>query len=221
VTAVASAVEELSSSINEISSQLANSANHSGEAVNKTRTTDGTVQKLALSTDRINEITTLIGGIANQINLLALNATIESARAGEAGKGFAVVASEVKNLANQASEATDTISKQVSEIQGVVQEVVTALNIVRVSIEENNKISTAISAAVEEQGAASREIAANIQQASNRVMQVSEKVGDVSQMAVSANDNSKKVQDTAQEFSLETNALRDEVEKFLVGIRNS
>jgi methyl-accepting chemotaxis protein len=221
VTAVASAVEELSSSINEISSQLANSATCSGDAVNKTRTTDGAVKKLAASTDRINEITSLIGGIANQINLLALNATIESARAGEAGKGFAVVASEVKNLANQASEATETISKQVSDIQHIVQEVVSALNIVRVSIEENNKISTAISAAVEEQGAASREIAANIQQASNRVMQVSEKVGDVSQMAVSANDNSRNVMHTAHEFSEETNALRDEVEKFLAGIRNS
>jgi methyl-accepting chemotaxis protein len=52
-------------------------------------------------------IVELIGNITGQTNLLALNATIESARAGEAGRGFAVVASEVKNLANQAKQATD------------------------------------------------------------------------------------------------------------------
>jgi hypothetical protein len=45
--------------------------------------------------------------IASRINLLARNATIESARAGEAGRGFAVVVSEVKNLANQAKQATE------------------------------------------------------------------------------------------------------------------
>ena len=62
-------------------------------------------------------IVELIGNITGQINLLALNATIESARAGEAGRGFAVVASEVKNLANQAKHATDTISKEIEAAQ--------------------------------------------------------------------------------------------------------
>ena len=64
---------------------------------------DSTVAAQAMS-----GIIELIGNITGQINLLALNATIESARAGEAGRGFAVVASEVKNLANQAKQATDT-----------------------------------------------------------------------------------------------------------------
>ena len=57
----------------------------------------------------MSSIVELIGDITGQINLLALNATIESARAGEAGRGFAVVAAEVKNLANQAKQATDKI----------------------------------------------------------------------------------------------------------------
>ena len=57
----------------------------------------------------MSSIVQLIGDITGQINLLALNATIESARAGEAGRGFAVVAAEVKNLANQAKQATDKI----------------------------------------------------------------------------------------------------------------
>ena len=60
----------------------------------------------------MSSIVQLIGDITGQINLLALNATIESARAGEAGRGFAVVAAEVKNLANQAKQATDKIGRK-------------------------------------------------------------------------------------------------------------
>ena len=219
VTIVASAVEELSASINEISSQIAISTNLSLEAVSKTKSTDETVGKLSDAADKINEIVSLIGGIANQINLLALNATIESARAGEAGKGFAVVASEVKNLANQASDATKTIADSVTEIQSVVGLVVTALQTVRGAIEENNKVSTTIASAVEEQGAASREIASNINQANTRVQAVSSNMSDVSMMASHANDNSHKVLESAQNFSTETASLQQEVEKFLRNIK--
>ena len=73
-------------------------------------------------------IVELIGNITGQINLLALNATIESARAGEAGRGFAVVASEVKNLANQAKQATDKIGEEIESMNGISGDVVGALN---------------------------------------------------------------------------------------------
>ena len=72
-------------------------------------------------------IVQLIGDITGQINLLALNATIESARAGEAGRGFAVVASEVKNLANQAKQATDKIGQEIGNLNGISGDVVAAL----------------------------------------------------------------------------------------------
>ena len=75
----------------------------------------------------MSSIVQLIGDITGQINLLALNATIELARAGEAGRGFAVVASEVKNLANQAKQATDKIEQEIANLNGISGDVVEAL----------------------------------------------------------------------------------------------
>ena len=72
----------------------------------------------------MSSIVQLIGDITGQINLLALNATIESARAGEAGRGFAVVAAEVKNLANQAKQATDKIGSEIGNLNGISSDVV-------------------------------------------------------------------------------------------------
>src|ERR1700727_3026724 len=66
---------------------------------------------------QVAKVSGSIEAIAKQTNLLALNATIEAARAGAAGRGFAVVASEVKALAQQTSQATGDIARQISTIQ--------------------------------------------------------------------------------------------------------
>lgn len=70
----------------------------------------------------INEVVTLIEGIADQTNLLALNAAIEAARAGDVGRGFAVVADEVRKLAEQTIHATAQVSDAVTTIQKSVDE---------------------------------------------------------------------------------------------------
>ncbi len=53
----------------------------------------------------IADITSVIDGIAFQINILALNAAVEAARAGDQCRGFAVVASEVRSLAKRSANA--------------------------------------------------------------------------------------------------------------------
>ena len=74
------------------------------------------VESLNQEIKQINDIVNMINAIAEQTNLLALNASIEAAGAGEAGKGFAVVAEEIKDLAGQASDATDEIETLIGNI---------------------------------------------------------------------------------------------------------
>jgi methyl-accepting chemotaxis protein len=167
VQTVATAAEELSSSIAEISRQVSHSAAIAGRAVEDARRTDGIVQMLAQTAGRIGDVVGLIASIADQTNLLALNATIEAARAGDAGKGFAVVASEVKSLASQTAKATEEIGTQITQIQQATRDAVTAIGSIGTTIDEISRIAAGIASAVEQQGAATQEISRSITQAAS------------------------------------------------------
>ena len=164
VKTVASAAEELSSSIGEISRQVSQSTEIAGQAVDEEERGKEMIQGLVHATQKIGEVVALITDIAEQTNLLTLNATIEAARASNAGKGFAVVASEVKNLATQTARATEEISGQISGIQTATQGAVTSVSSIGDTINNINEITSSIAAAVEEQGAATNEIARSVEQ---------------------------------------------------------
>ena len=219
VHSVASATEEMSSSVREISRQVQDTARMAGDAVGQAQSTTERVSELSRAAARIGDVVELINAIAGQTNLLALNATIEAARAGEAGRGFAVVASEVKALAEQTAKATGEIGQQVGGIQAATQESVGAIGEISGTIARLSEISSAIAAAVEQQGAAMQEIARNVQQAARGTQQVSANVGDVQRGATETGAASSQVLSAAQMLSRDSNRLKLEVGKFLNSVR--
>ena len=219
VQSVASATEQMTSSVHEISRQVQDSAKIANAAVEQARKTNDRVSDLSSAATRIGAVVELINDIAGQTNLLALNATIEAARAGEAGRGFAVVASEVKALAEQTAKATEEIGQQIAGIQTATQESVTAIKEIGDTIGQLSQISSAIAAAMEQQGAATREISKNVQQAAQGTVEVTSNISDVERGAGETGSASTQLLSAAQSLSRESNRLKQEVDKFMATVK--
>jgi len=219
VQTVATAAEEMSASVSEISRQVSQSAEIAKQAVERARETNEKVEGLANAAEKIGDVVNLINDIASQTNLLALNATIEASRAGEAGKGFAVVASEVKSLASQTAKATDEIGTQIAAIQAETREAVESILEISKVIGDISNTSTAISSAVEEQGAATQEIAENVQQAAAGTEEVSKNIVLVSRGAQETGSASQQVLSAAEQLGSQSDELQASVSKFLEEVK--
>jgi methyl-accepting chemotaxis protein len=172
---VAAGAEELNASVREISEAMTKSRDTASTAVGRVEAADAQAKRLNEAAQSMSGIVELIGNITGQINLLALNATIESARAGEAGRGFAVVASEVKNLATQAKQATDKIGQEISNLNGISGDVVSALDSIKQAIQGVSEYVTATAAAVEEQSTVTSEMSSSMQRAAAEAKAISQR----------------------------------------------
>jgi methyl-accepting chemotaxis protein len=219
VRSAATASNELSQSIVEISRRVLDSNNVAADAVKQANATDERMAELSAAGDRIGDVVKLITSIAAQTNLLALNATIEAARAGEAGRGFAVVAQEVKNLAGQTAKATDEISSHIVNMQRATGESVGAIKAIGQTIERISEITTSISSAVEQQGTATQSIAAGVRAAAGGTLEVAENIERVARGAGETETTSGQMLKSAKALSEVSIHLRDEVEKFLDSVR--
>ena len=219
VRGAATASNELSQSIVEISRRVQDSNSVAADAVRQADATDQRMAELSAAGDRIGDVVKLITSIAEQTNLLALNATIEAARAGDAGRGFAVVAQEVKNLAGQTAKATDEISSHIVNMQRATEESVEAIKAIGSTIEQISGITASISSAVEQQGAATQSIAAGVKAAAGGTLKVADNIEHVAKNARETGSMSGLMLKSAQELSQVSSYLRDEVEKFLDSVR--
>jgi len=217
--AVSSATDELSASIREISGRLQEASKIVRQASDESQRTDGLVKSLSEATDRIGEVSELISGIADQTNLLALNATIEAARAGDAGKGFAVVAGEVKTLAQKTAKATEEISQQISTIQTETRTAVSAISSISGIILRIDEITAVISAAVEEQNAATGEIARNVNETADGTQRVSEYISQVQHIVGETKNSSLAVQHASSQLSTQSSDLQGQLGLFLDTVR--
>jgi len=133
------------------------------------------MQDIATSSRRINDIIALIDSIAFQTNILALNAAVEAARAGEQGRGFAVVASEVRNLAQRSAQAAQ-------EIKGLIQNSVNAVDGGVRLVRDAGAAMDEIVAGVKRVGGIIGEISASANQQTTGIGEVSDAVNDIDRM---------------------------------------
>jgi methyl-accepting chemotaxis protein len=148
ITHTSAAVEELTASMKQVSTNAGASAEAARRALDAAEqgnrsvrdTLEGmqrirssvqaTAKKIKSLGDRsleISEIINVINDITEKTNLLAINAAIEAARAGEAGRGFAVVADEVRKLAEHSRTATKGIASLIKTIQAETNEAVVVM----------------------------------------------------------------------------------------------
>lgn len=183
---VASAIEEMAMSIQEVSNnaQLASNWALEGRAlvqngnsklhltIDNIRRLSGTVSDtssklsdLNMRMREIEKVAALISGIAEQTNLLALNAAIEAARAGDAGRGFSVVADEVRNLATSTQQSVDEIHLMIEDIHKISTEVSRSMSLSEVEAEGSSKN-------IEETGEDLANVVSKIEQISNMNLQI-------------------------------------------------
>ncbi len=117
----AAAIEEISSSMEQMNANISSSYENASKTQNSTIQTNQNIMDSAQGAKElydaivtIAEKIKIIDDIAGQTNILALNATIEAKQAGKAGQGFSVVAGEVKKLALLSKTAADEI-KSITE----------------------------------------------------------------------------------------------------------
>jgi methyl-accepting chemotaxis protein len=219
----ASSLEETAASMEEITSAVKQNAENAkqanqlvvsasefalkgGQVVGDVVHTMGSIKQ---SSQQINEIVSVIDGIAFQTNILALNAAVEAAHAGEQGRGFAAVATEVRNLAQRSASAAkeiktliadsvkrvDTGSKLVDEAGKSMEEIVGSFQHVADIISE-------ISAASQEQKSGIEEINQAIMQIDQMTQQNAELVEEASKSGANLHEQAVSLSHTVSVFKL-------------------
>jgi len=180
----AASMEELSSTVKQNAdnakqaNQLASAA--SGVAVKGGVAVSAVVSTMAQineSAKKIEDIISVIDGIAFQTNILALNAAVEAARAGEQGRGFAVVAGEVRNLAQRSASAAKEIKELITNSVNKTAEGTKQVEMAGETMQEIVSSVKRVSDIIGEISAASQEQSAGIEQVNEAIM----KMDDVTQ----------------------------------------
>ncbi|QBZ82579.1 Methyl-accepting chemotaxis protein II [Hydrogenovibrio crunogenus] len=173
------------------------------------------MDKMSEASQKINDIITLIDGIAFQTNLLALNAAVEAARAGDHGRGFAVVAGEVRNLAGKSSDAAAEIKKLIENSVAIsdqsghyVKETSDALSQLNTSMDEISSMISTIAKASNEQAAGIDNVSQAISEIDSTTQQ---NAGIVEEAAAGSQDllqQSSDLMSLVQQFKVDTQVLQ-------------
>jgi len=216
---VASATEEMSLSIAEVSKQIAGAAKVAQDASDRARSTDVIVGNLIEDTRTIEDVIALIADVARQTNLLALNATIEASRAGDAGRGFAVVAGEIKTLAGRTATATEEIASKIARTRDSTAMAASAITDVAKTIDEISGIATGVASAMEQQMVTTAQIAESTSQAAHGAQNVAQNIDQVHKGVDATGRAAQESLHAADDLNRQAEALMNAVDSFLATVR--
>ncbi len=219
----ASALEETASSMEELASTVKQNAENAKQANQLAVAASGvavqggsavgdvvsTMSAINESARKIEDIISVIDGIAFQTNILALNAAVEAARAGEQGRGFAVVAGEVRNLAQRSASAAkeikeliiDSVAKTTEGTKQVEQAGAKMSEIVA-SVQRVTDIMGEISAASTEQSSGIDQVNHAITSMDEVTQQNAALVEEAAAAAESLSEQAANLMDTVAQFKL-------------------
>ena len=218
VQSVASASEEMYAAVASVSEQMSRGASVAAQARERTGTTITQLETLSASAQAIDKILELITDVTAQTKLLALNATIEAVRAGEAGKGFNVVALEVKALADQTEQATQSVTRQIQEIQQATAAIVQSVTDISTVVDEVNEITTIVASSTEQQVASTGEISKNVSEAATGTSHVAESLGMLEHAAQTTASASVQVTATAEELAHQSMNIKSRIDRYLADV---
>ena len=216
---VAAAIDELSTAMHDIDTQLANAANVVVEATRRANIAVDNADGLVSTVSEIDEVAGMIQAIASQTNLLALNATIEAARAGEAGRGFAVVAQEVKTLAAQTTQALANIRDKTGAVGDMVESVRGATQSMSTVVSQIDTVSQSITGSVRMQSEATHKIAESVDGAAARIRQVAETIAGVNDFASRTRSGAQQILQAVADLNRQAAALQREAQAFVAHVR--
>lgn len=150
-------------------------ANEINELYLSTKEVATVIEELNRTSGEISEITSVIGGIAEQTTLLALNASIEAARAGIQGKGFSVVAKETGKLAEQSKQAAQMIADLIVQMKNKTSHAVEVIQKGINRVEAGKALTTEATVAFESIFKELRDVLDQIQQVTHFTRQMADK----------------------------------------------
>jgi len=216
---VATATEKMSASIADVTRQIGSAADIAKKASDSASATDAIVGDLIADTRSIEDVVALIAKVARQTNLLALNASIEAARAGSAGRGFAVVAAEIKNLANQAADATKDVAEKIARARGTSGLAANALTEIAQTLIDINSIASSVANSMAQQSATTGQIAESTGQAATGSQNVAHIVAQVSEGIGASGRAAQLTLSAAADLNCQAETLKLSVDDFLATIR--